>query len=517
MQITFWGAARTVTGSCFLLEHEGHKFLVDCGMFQGNKALKQRNYSDFPFNPAEIDFVLLTHAHIDHSGLLPKLCKHGFKGNIWATEGTVDLCSVMLPDSAHIQESEVEQKNRRLLRAGQPTIEPIYTMEDAAKTLTLFKGIKYHQLVKPAENIEVVFYDAGHILGSSVIQIKYTEAGHEQIVVFSGDLGRYEHYILHDPDNIEKADYLVMESTYGIRFHEEEKSKEDLAKIINDTFKRGGNVIIPAFAVDRCQDIIMHLNSLVEAGLMKQGSIYVDSPLSVKATDIFCDHPEYFDEDTKALAEKYGTCPLKTKNIIFSETTEDSIALNKVKSGAIIISASGMADAGRIKHHLRHNLWRPESTVLFVGYQAEGTLGRRLVNGEKIVRIHGEEIDVKAQIVALDGYSAHGDQTEMLKWLSNIKEKPQNIFLVHGEESAMGQFAEIISQKTGIATLIPEMGESYKLNDLAHFVEKQKLAIDESGDMMELYLDINQQISQMMRAKEWQKLFDIKEFLHKIS
>ena len=261
----------------------------------------------------------------------------------------------------------------------------------------------------------------------------------------------------------------------------------------------------------------MHLNSLIDDGLIKSGTIYVDSPLAVAATDIFCQHPEYFDKETRELYEKKKECPFKTKNIVFSQTSEESVAINNIQSGAIIISASGMADAGRIKHHLRHNLWRPESTVLFVGYQAEGTLGRRLLEGEKLVKIHGEEIEVKAQIISLSGYSAHADQNELLKWVGSFGAKPQNIILVHGEANSMDAFAEIINEKTGIKPLVPALGESYELNKLAHFMEQKELPLDETADMVETYLDINHQISQIMRAKDWQKLLDIKDFLTKIS
>ena len=315
LQLSFLGATGTVTGSCFLLQHGSTKFLVDCGLYQGNKELKERNYVPFSFNPGEIDFVLLTHAHIDHSGLLPKLYKAGFNGPIYTTNSTADLCSVMLPDSAHVQEGEIERKNRKNQRAGNPLLEPIYTIEDAYYTVTKIHGLEYGEHFQPAEGLDVCFFDAGHILGSSMAVITYESNGKKEKIVFTGDLGRYDHYIINDPTPIETADYVVMETTYGNRLHNErhidlEARRKELAAIITDTFQKGGNVVIPAFAVDRCQDVIMELNGLIADGLIKNCKIYVDSPLAVKATEIYSRHPECFVEETNALAEKYGISPL---------------------------------------------------------------------------------------------------------------------------------------------------------------------------------------------------------------
>lgn len=525
MKISFLGATGTVTGSCFLVEHKNTKFLIDCGMYQGNKELKERNYVDFMFNPAEIDFVLLTHAHIDHSGLLPKLWKNGFTGKIYCTNGTYDLCTVMLPDSAHVQEGEVERKNRKNARAGLPLLEPIYTVEDAMETCNHIIGKDYWEPLKPTPDVEIVFKDAGHILGSAMAAIKYTdEQGEQKEILFSGDIGRYNHFIVKDPTVIGNADYIVMETTYGNRLHNEkhidiEARRKMLAAAIIDTFKHGGNVIIPAFAVDRCQDLIMEINGLIDDGLLPKTKIYVDSPLAVQATEIFSRHPECFDENTRALMKKYGRSPLKTDNIVFSRTLEESIAINGIKSGAIIISASGMADAGRIKHHLKHNLWRPECTVLFAGYQAVGTLGRRLVDGEKLVKIHGEEIEVKAKIIFMEGYSAHADRDEMIHWLQTAEKPPKAIFLIHGEDDARSDFAKTVQETLGYKTVIPTWGEVFDLTAKQAVVQVADVIKSQVPDVVlsQLYFDINQKLSLLVHNNDIESLQALNDMLNDIS
>lgn len=524
MKISFLGATGTVTGSCFLVEHGKTKFLVDCGMYQGNKELKERNYVNFMFNPVDIDFVLLTHAHIDHSGLLPKLCKHGFRGDIYTTNGTYDLCTVMLPDSAHVQEGEIERKNRKAARAGLELLEPIYTVEDAMETCRHIVYKDYWQPFKPTADVEISFRDAGHILGSSMAVINFDNNGKREKIVFSGDLGRYDHFIVKDPTPLEDADYIVMETTYGNRLHSEKNidvqaRRRELANIITTTFKNGGNVIIPAFAVDRCQDIIMEINGLIDDGLLPMTKIYVDSPLSVQATEIFSRHPECFDENTRALMKKYGRSPLKTENIVFSRTMEESIAINGIQSGAIVISASGMAEAGRIKHHLKHNLWRPECTVIFAGYQAVGTLGRRLVDGEKLVKIHGEEIEVKAKIYFMDGYSAHADRDEMVRWLGTLTSQPKAIFLVHGEDDARADFAQTVQDVYGYKTVIPTWGEVFDLATKETKVEISSVIKPKVPEVVlsQLYFDINQQLSGLVRNNDIESLQAIKEVLEEIS
>jgi metallo-beta-lactamase family protein len=519
MKISFLGAAGTVTGSCYLLEHENSRFLVDCGMFQGTKKLKENNYAPFSFNPAEIDFVLLTHAHIDHSGLLPKLVKGGFRGAIYTTGATADLSSVMLPDSAHIQESEVERKNRKAARAGEKLLTPIYDTQDAYEAVQHLQSYEYEQTFSPAPGLHVTFLDAGHILGSAMAMLTYNEGGREKKLLFSGDIGRYDAAIVNDPAKIDSADYLVMETTYGNRLHHDEgmdwnAKQKFLAATINDTFKRGGNVVIPAFAVDRCQDILLELTVMMEEGLVKNCKIYVDSPLSVKATTIFDNHPEYFDEETLAIIKKYGRSPFKNPNIIYSQTAAESQAINNIKSRAIIISASGMADAGRIKHHLKHNLWRPECTVIFAGYQAEGTLGKRLISGEKLVRIHGEQIDVKANIVMLHGYSAHADYNELCRWLDGFGTLPKKIFLTHGEDDARAAFAETIHKRYGIIADVPQMGETFDLSlpIIKPVLEKQLPDISGIAPML-FYLNIQDMLARLARQNDLERLQKIHDYI----
>ena len=519
MKILFLGAAGTVTGSCYLLEHENSRFLVDCGMFQGSKKLKENNYVPFAFNPADIDFVLLTHAHIDHSGLLPKLVKNGFKGPIYTTAATCDLASVMLPDSAHIQESEVERKNRKAARAGEPQLTPIYNMQDAYDTVQLLHSHEYEERFSPAPGISVTFKEAGHILGSAMIMLEYLENGKEKKLLFSGDIGRYNGAIVNDPAVIEAADYVVMETTYGNRLHHDQgidmaAKQKMLAATINDTFKRGGNVIIPAFAVDRCQDLLLELTMLQNERLIEDCKIYVDSPLAVKATTIFDNHPEYFDKETLAIIAKYGKSPFRNANIVYSQTVQESQAINQIKSHAIILSASGMADAGRIKHHLKHNLWRPESTVIFAGYQAEGTLGRRLIEGDRLVRIHGEQINVKANIVVLSGYSAHGDYEELCRWLSGFKQLPQKLFLTHGEDEARAAFAETVRKQFGIVPEIPILGETFDLSlPTIKPILQTKLPDTSAVEPTLIYLDIAEMLTKLTRSKDTESLRQVKELL----
>lgn len=463
VKIKFCGAAGTVTGSCFLITTEETKFLVDCGMFQGSKALKELNYGPFIFEPQEIDFVLLTHAHVDHCGLLPKLYKHGFRGKTYCTKATKELCAVVLPDSGHIQEMEVERKNRKNARKGQPLIEPIYTVSDAEKSLNYIEGICYRQAFQITSNIRVCFQDAGHILGSAIIEVYITEEGKEHKLVFSGDIGNVNQPIIEDPTEIESADLVVMESTYGNRFHLETEDKlKVLASVVRKTHKKGGNLVIPSFAVERTQDLIYHLKKLKDTDQIPAMDIYIDSPMAVEATKVFINNPQNFDEEASCLIKGTGAKDFfQSPDIHYVLSAEESIALNKIKSGAIIISASGMADAGRIKHHLKHNLWRPESTVLFVGYQAQGTLGRRILEGEKKVRIHGEEIAVNADIAVIDGFSAHADQAGLLKWISGFKNKPEHVFLVHGEEGALNTLQRLMEAETGLNVDIAEYATEY--------------------------------------------------------
>lgn len=467
MRVQFLGAARTVTGSCYLLEVGQTKIMVDCGMFQGSKEIKERNYESFYVEPNEVKFLLLTHAHIDHSGLIPKLCKHGFRGQILATSATVDLCSILLPDSAHVQEMEVERKNRKLKRAGKPLLEEIYTVQDAMECLKQFRRVEYQEVIQLTPEVSVRFQDAGHILGSAMIEMWVQEGDHEIKLVFSGDIGNHNQPLVKDPTLIEAADYVFMESTYGNRLHQENVNKvEALKNVILETMAKGGNLIIPAFAVERTQDLLYDLNLLLQTKSIPNVPVIIDSPLAIEATEIFRRNSQYFDAETQELIRR-GENPLALPGLRYTHTAEESKALNGLKGGAIIISASGMCDAGRIKHHLRHNLWRPESTVLFVGYQAKDTLGRRLLDGEKLVTIHGEEVVVKADIRNIDGFSAHADQRALLAWVKRFRSKPGKIFIVHGEEESSLTLAQLITQEMGIPTVVPKWLDVEELTPLA--------------------------------------------------
>jgi len=454
MQLQFLGAAGTVTGSCYLLDAANARIMIDCGMFQGPKEVRERNYGSFLVPPRTVDYVLLTHAHIDHSGMIPKLVKHGFKGRIIATAPTVELCEVLLPDSGHIQEMEVEQKNVKSRRAGRSLIEPIYTVNDAYKSLSYFEKAAYDELIELTPGIRVRFVDAGHILGSAMIELWVREGDSEIKLVFSGDIGNKEQPIFNDPSSIAVADYVIMESTYGKRLHEQCEDEINLLhQMIWETYKKGGNLIIPAFAVERTQDLLYHLHLLMKENKMPPMPVYIDSPLATAATEIFRKYLVCHDKET-CDPIKEGGDPLDLPGLKFTQSAEESKALNNVK-GAIIISASGMCDAGRIRHHLKHNLWRPENTILFVGYQAEGTLGRLILEGKKIVRIFGEDIAVKADIRTINCYSAHADQTGLLEWAKKFTSPPREIFVVHGEPESSNTLARLLKTELGLNVSVP--------------------------------------------------------------
>lgn len=511
LKISFYGACRTVTGSCCLIETNDTKLLIDCGMFQGSKDLKELNYGEFEFAPSEIDYVILTHAHIDHSGLIPKLVKKGFKGTIIATKPTTDLCSIMLPDSGHIQELEVERKNRKLARAGKPLIEPIYTHIDAQRALMQFSTLDYGLKVDLTPTVSIRFQDAGHILGSTIVEMWVKENKVETKIVFSGDIGNLNQPIVHDPTVIQEADYLVMETTYGNRLHKNIGDKQELLlQIIESTFLRGGNVIIPAFAVERTQDLLYYLSRLDLEGRLPDCKIFVDSPLAISANEIFKVSVKYFDDETKAAFGKIWESPGILKRIVMTRSAEESKKLNEIKTNAIIISASGMCDAGRIKHHLKHNLWREESSVVFVGFQAPGTLGRQIVDGKKQVRIHGEQIAVNAQIHNLDGFSGHADQEALLQWFDSFKQKPKEVFLVHGELDGMEAFKNLLLERYDVEVHMPELNQTF---DLKHGqVKTYDLAGPTEKDLAYIYANIINKLSELYKVnidrQEVKQLYD---------
>ncbi len=467
MDIKFYGAAKMVTGSNYLVKTENYNILVDCGMFQGNEEMEKLNYNDFPYNPSEIDFLILTHAHIDHSGRIPKLVKDGFKGRIITTNATYDLCKIMLRDSAKIQESDIEWENRKRQRAGKKPIEPLYTMDDAENSLKYFEPYFVDQKIKINNNIQIRLKDAGHILGSAILELWIKENNEEVKIVFSGDLGMPGRPIINSPDYIEEADYLVIESTYGDTIHESyEESTEKLIDIINKTVMRGGTVIIPSFAVGRTQELIYQLNKYYEYNpkieeYMKV-PIYIDSPMAVDATEAFKRNSSSFNDEARALILR-GDNPFEFDNLRYIRSQEESMALNKYTFPKVIISSSGMATAGRIRHHLKHSLWDEKNSLIFVGYQAEGTLGRLLLDGKRQVKILGEEIHVRAQIYDIEGFSGHADQNVLLDWINKFKKKPKKIFIVHGEEEPANALSTLIKHLYKIETIIPNMGDSFNI------------------------------------------------------
>ncbi len=485
MKITFLGATKMVTGSNFLVEAAGKKFLVDCGMYQGKAELEEENYKPFDYNPAEIDFMLLTHAHIDHSGRIPKLYNEGFSGPIYAHKATCDLCGIMLPDSGHIQEMESQWKNKKRLRKGEQELPPLYTAEDAIRCLEIFTPVKYDEIIEITPEIYVRFNDAGHMLGSSIIEIWAKEDGKETKAVFTGDLGNNDIPLLASPTMIDNCDYLVMESTYGSRLHNRNEQKAEIfLNVVSETIDHGGTVVIPSFAVGRTQEILYELNKIKETRddeefkrkyktLMK-APVYVDSPLAISATEVFKQNTDLFDDEIKEEMEK-GDNPLEFPGLRFTQTADESKALNESQEPAIIISASGMCDVGRIKHHLKHNIWNPNSTILFVGYQANGTLGYSIVNGAKKVTIFGEEFAVNARVEYIEGYSGHADQEWLMNFIYSFITKPKHIFLVHGEEDSQEVLRDKIIEETGIGVSIPEYGETYELSDDLKVVNKIKI------------------------------------------
>lgn len=465
MKISFFGAAHEVTGSCHMLELNGHTILVDCGMEQGPDLYENQ---DLTVSPSDIEFVLVTHAHIDHTGLLPLLYKRGFRGQIFATSATADLCSIMLRDSAHIQEFEAEWRNRKAERSGAPSYEPIYTMEDAEHAISLLVPYPYDKKISVCDGVEIRFTDIGHLLGSSCIEVWLTEGTVSKKIVFSGDVGNVHQPLINDPQTVEDTDYLVIESTYGDRTHGDiiPNYIGELTRILEETFKKGGNVVIPSFAVGRTQELLYFFREIKEKQLVKSipnFEVYVDSPLALEATNVFVKNMQHcFDPEAMELVNK-GINPLVFPGLKTATTSNDSKLINFDKNPKVIISASGMCEAGRIRHHLKHNLWRPESTILFVGYQAVGTLGRKLVDGVPSVKLFGEPVEVRANIQILQGISGHADMNSLLSWINSFKKKPTQVFVVHGEDKVTDAFAETVTDAFGIKAYAPYNGGSFDL------------------------------------------------------
>ena len=478
MKLTFLGATHEVTGSCCYLEACGMKILIDYGMEQG---INEFENEELPVTAGEIDMVLLTHAHIDHSGRLPLLYKQGFRGQIFSTCATEMLCQIMLRDSANIQMFEAEWRNRKGKRAGKEEFVPLYTIEDAEGALKCFIGCDYEEKIRVAEGIEIRFVDAGHLLGSSSIEVWIRENGVEKKIVFSGDIGNVNQPLIRDPQYVEEADYVVMESTYGNRSHGPRPDYiGELASIIQKTFDRGGNVVIPAFAVGRTQEILYFIRKIKEDKMIRghdNFEVYVDSPLAVEATKIFMERMhDDFDEEAERLVCA-GVNPIGFPGLRTSVTSDDSKAINFDANPKVIISASGMCDAGRIKHHLKHNLWRPESTVLFVGYQSNGTLGRAIVEGADKVKLFGEEIEVKAEIRVLQGISGHADNAGLLQWISAFQKKPERVFVVHGDDESCTTFTETIRRELGLDAAAPYSGTEFDLAANGYIREAEPMKI----------------------------------------
>ncbi len=525
MKLSFYGAAHEVTGTCYHLEVNGRNIIVDCGLQQGGDV---KDNQHFPFDPAELDAVILTHAHIDHSGRLPLLTKLGFEGPIYMTSATHELISIMLEDSAHIQKMDAEWENRKGRRAGKDLAEPLYDFEDVDKVLSLVKPVRYGEKHSVFEGLEVIFTDAGHLLGSSSVQMWLQENGETRKIVFSGDIGNLGQPIIRDPQYIDKADYVVMESTYGDRNHEHPGDYvEDLTEIIDKTLARGGNIIIPSFAIGRTQELLYFLREIKERGLVKSRpdfKVFVDSPLAGKATRIYDgDLRGYADEETCNIL-KSGTSPTIFDDLRITESTDESKMLNEDMEPKLIISASGMCEAGRIRHHLKHNLWREESTIVFVGYQANGTLGRIILEGAKKVKLFGEEIAVKAEIINFRGLSAHADRDGLLRWIGAFSPLPKKVFAAHGDVEVCDVFTATLKD-LGHDAVAPYYSSVYDLitgRMLTEGIRPEALvnlrpAASESRTVFMHLMNAAERLMAVVRENEGGANSDLKKFARQIT
>jgi metallo-beta-lactamase family protein len=465
IKLSFLGAAQNVTGSRYMVETNGQRLLVDCGLYQ-ERDLQGRNWDPFPIPPKSIDTVLLTHAHLDHCGLLPKLVRDGFTGKIYCTDATSEIAQIVLLDSAHLQEEDAEYKRRRHEQEGRkgpyPEV-PLYTTEDAEAVSDHFSAIRYEQPIQVGKGLEAIYYDTGHILGAAAIKLRVGRNGDARSVLFSGDVGRWDKPILRDPVLIDTADYVVVESTYGDRLHTDRKDiDQTLQEVITSTAKAGGNIVVPTFAVERAQELLYHLSGLLRENRIPGLPVFVDSPMAIRVTDVFEHHPEYFDEQMIELIRRHES-PLDFPGLTETRSVEESKRISDHKGSAIIIAGAGMCNGGRIKHHLVNNISGQQNTVLFVGYQAFGTLGRHIVDGAENVRILGQRYDVKARIAQIHGFSAHADRDELLRWLSGLKTAPRHVFVTHGEPEASRFFSGFLREKTGWTTSVPRFQDTAEL------------------------------------------------------
>ncbi|MBN2284483.1 MAG: MBL fold metallo-hydrolase [Deltaproteobacteria bacterium] len=506
--VTCLGGAGSVTGSCYLVETDrGSRVMVDCGLFQGSRQMEERNRHAWGFDPPDLPNILLTHAHIDHSGRIPLLLKDGFKGRIITSPPTAELCEIMLLDSAHVQEMDAEWQTRKNRRQGDDDITPLYTTDDARESLKYLHPVERDREFPVGPGMRARFRNAGHILGSSIVELWVEDGSDEVKVVFSGDLGNKDQLIIKDPDEIISADYLFVESTYGNRLHKNfDDSARELLDAIRHAVSHGEKVVIPAFALERSQEILYLLGEFHRKGELPDIPVYLDSPLAIKATEIFRKNKQYYDEEARAIVEQ-GFDPFDMPNLHLTATTEESIAINARKGPAVIISASGMCTAGRIKHHLKHNLWRPGASIIIVGFQAQGTTGRKIVDGERSVKIFREDVAVRAKVFTIGGFSAHADQKGLLDWLSNFTQSRPRVFVVHGEPSTSDIFAGEIRETLGLETHVPAWRETLFLEKRAPGIRSEawtgeSVTVDMSHDLLAVVADMERELKKIKkRAK----------------